>query len=127
MKMIFTRIGIASVPALSEAMKLPPVVPASGFLADIPAQRSLVAELRAGHFGGTLCESWIALLENLIVGQFTDGRDCSNTQPAFVCDPYPFKVLEVVDTDDLLSSKNLVAKTPEKVCAPRVDPGTIGR
>ena len=93
MKMVFPVIGIASVPTLSQTMKLPPVVPAPGFLTDISTDRALVAKLRAGHLRGTLCESWITFLDDLVVGHFADGRECSDPQSSFFCYPYPLEVL----------------------------------
>lgn len=47
---------------------------------------------------GTLCKSWVTFLDDLVIGHFGDGRDRSNTQPTFLCYPYPLKVLKVVDT-----------------------------
>jgi hypothetical protein len=47
-KLVLTLVSITGGAALSQAMKLSPVVPASGFLAKVSSDRPLIAELRAG-------------------------------------------------------------------------------
>jgi hypothetical protein len=69
-KLVFTLVGITSIPALAQTVKLPTVVPATWLLTDVSTDRALTAKLRTGHLGGSLCESWITLQDNLVIGHF---------------------------------------------------------
>ena len=52
--------GEADVAALAQAVEGAAVVPAAGFLAEVPADRALVAQLRARYRGGRLGEGGVA-------------------------------------------------------------------
>jgi hypothetical protein len=47
--MIFPILSEALASAFSQAMKFPAVIPASGFLTDVPSEGSLIPKLRACH------------------------------------------------------------------------------
>jgi hypothetical protein len=122
MKMVFSLVSIALVSALPETMKLAPVVPAPWLLADVSANRALVAKLGTGRLRSAFCKGRITLLNGLVAGYFRKSRKRTNPQSTLGRSSYSPKVLEMADTDDLLGSKDLVSKAAKEVCTACMDP-----
>ena len=59
--LVLTLEGKALLATLSQTVEIAPVVPAARLLAKIPADGSLVAELRAGDGLGCVCEPGVTL------------------------------------------------------------------
>ena len=81
-ELVFPQGGIASVAAFSQAMEFPPVIPAAGLLAKIPAEGTLVAQLGARHFGGRHAQGTVLFQYDRMSGNVGNAGQCPDPQPA---------------------------------------------
>jgi hypothetical protein len=112
--------------SLSQTMKLAPVIPAAGFLADVSAKGPLVPELRTCHSRGCLGQGGIALLDLRVLRDLGDGGQRSDSNPSAAALPDPTEVLHVAKTHQLLHIKYMVPQTSQQVCSSGVYSGAIG-
>ena len=113
MELVFTIISIAPIAALAQTMEFPPVVPASWFLTNIPTYRALVSKLWARHLRGSLCESWITLLNHFMIGHLGEGGECTDPQPTLLSYSNSPQIIELSKTHDFFGNQDIIMKTAQ--------------
>jgi hypothetical protein len=125
-ELIFPAQGEALASPFAQTMKIPPVVPATGLLAQISAQSALVSELGAGHFRGCLGESRVAGSNALVSSNLGQGGQRTNGQSSFSCAGNTLQFLfQSGQADEFVSSEYFIPKTAQQVAPSGQDISTI--
>ena len=125
--LIFSGLGKTPVSPLPGAVKIPPVVPAPRFLAEVSPDRPLIAQLRAGDLPGCLDKGGITLLEEGMIRYIADGDERPDPKGAVAQGYDTLKLVETADADHFFCGKNAVVETTEQVGPPGMDPGIARR
>ncbi len=114
-KLVFTLVCIARISAFAKAMKFSPIVPASGLLADVSANRPLVPKLRASYLRGRLGQGGLALSEGFIIFNFGNRGEGPDPESAVACLADATEGLELPDAHQLFSPENVIPKAAQEV------------
>jgi hypothetical protein len=121
MVLVLPRNGKASIAALAYAMEVAPVVPAAGFLADIPADRSLSTQLRASHFRSSPRKAGVNFFYERAFRYLGDGCQGPDPEaPPLFADTS--QLLEAAYTDRFSRGKDIIAQAPQEIRSSGVDP-----
>jgi hypothetical protein len=114
-------------PALAETVELSTVIPASWFLTNISADRTLVPKLRTRDFAGCLCQRLVPGNHDRVLRDFGNGRECPDPDAAVSRFFDPFEFLEPVDADHLIDLEDMVPEAAEQVRTTGVKMRAFGR
>jgi hypothetical protein len=107
-------------------MELTTEVPAARPLADVSADRALVAKLRTRNGSRRLCECRILVAHEGVRGDLGDGRERANAKPSARLPGDSAKFGELRDTDHRGGVEHLVTEAADEIRAAGVNLGPLG-
>jgi hypothetical protein len=127
MELILTSYRIAAITAFARAVKLAAIVPAPGFLANVAAQRALVAKLGTRYVRSPLSQETVPMFQNGAFRHFGNGREGTDAECAFSRLSDAAQRMKLTDAHDFCGIKHVISKASQKVCSSCVQPGSVGR
>jgi hypothetical protein len=119
--------GKACFPALAETVKISTVIPASRFLANISADRTLAPKLRTRDFAGCLRQRPVPGNHDRVLRDFGNCCEGPDADAAVCCFVDPFEFFEFADADHLVDLEDMVPEAAEQVRTSGVKTRAFGR